>query len=162
MGMILGMEPKNMVILTTCCRVTAIYIFQYIVIYFSKSRVTLVYIIVYQKQKCFMEDLQWTTCGFGSHLRNRKKISEKIIFQRLDLSLSHSGQKSLKALCLSSKMVKQRLFFLLWLTWQKKIKGPTHFFNGNLTHFPTWLESRAPSRQIFTLSRIWVISCFSE
>ena len=37
MGMILGMEPKNIVILTTCCRVTAIYIFQYIVIYFSKS-----------------------------------------------------------------------------------------------------------------------------
>ena len=58
MGMILGMEPKNIVILTTCCRVTAIYIFQYIVIYFSKSWVTLVYIIVYQKQK-----VSWRICN---------------------------------------------------------------------------------------------------
>ena len=43
-------------------------------------------------------------------------------------------KKSLKALCLSSKMVYQHLLYLLWLWtyWRlKSTQGPTHFLNVN-------------------------------
>ena len=43
-------------------------------------------------------------------------------------------KKSLKALCLSSKMVHQHLLYLLslWIYWHLMFtQGPTHFFNGN-------------------------------
>ena len=55
-------------------------------------------------------------------------------FRGLRLSLGHLANKSLKALCLSSKMVYQHLLYLLslWTYWHLKFtKSPIHFFNGN-------------------------------
>ena len=61
--MILGMEPKNQVICTTCCRVMA----KYISIYFSKDWMALDDYKVHQKQKLYCEgfalDCVWPSLG---------------------------------------------------------------------------------------------------
>ena len=69
--MILGREPKNQVIWTTCCKVMVKYIFQYISIDFMKSYVPLV---SYKLDvNIFVEDLQfalsyaWPLGGIGGN-----------------------------------------------------------------------------------------------
>ena len=52
----------------------------------------------------------------GCKRRNTQKnmiLSENVIFRGLRLSLGHLANKSLKALCLSSKIVYQHFFYLL-------------------------------------------------
>ena len=115
-------------------------IFQYISIYFSKSWLTQIHHKVHQKRKI----VSWWICiellvAFvltRAHLRKPLKemfLSEKI-FGNLGSSSVILVDESLKALCLSSKMAYQHLFYLLsfWTYWHLKFtQGPTHFFNGN-------------------------------
>ena len=59
-------------------------------------------------------------------------LLENVIFRGLMLSIGHLVNKSLKALCLSFKMVYQHLLFLLsfWTNRHFKItQGPTRFFS---------------------------------
>ena len=61
-------------------------------------------------------------------------LSENVIFGDLGFPSVILVNKSLKALCLSSKMVCQYLHYLLslWKYWHLKFtQGPTDFFNGN-------------------------------
>ena len=61
-------------------------------------------------------------------------LSENVIFRGLRLRLGHFGHKAPEALCLSFKMVYQRLLYLLslWTYWHLKLtQGPTHFLIAN-------------------------------
>ena len=75
-----------------------------------------------------MEDLHWATPGlwgeFGGTLEplhysplppKKMFLSGNVDFRGLRLSLGHFVNKSLKALCLSSKMVYQHLLYTLSL-----------------------------------------------
>ena len=116
-------------------------IYQYISIYFTKSWFALVCHEVHQKQKLFCEwyklDYLWPSlvmvCNAGTP--SKKCFLQKLWFFRdWGFPMVILANKSLKASCLSSKMVYQHLLYLfsVWTYWHLKFtQGPTRFFNEN-------------------------------
>ena len=94
----LGMEPKNQVIWTTCFKVLA----KYFSIYFDIFYGNLVYHQLDQKRSlfslmiCIEIFLAFGRNWIERNLLKKMILSENVIFQGLRLSLGHFGQQALK------------------------------------------------------------------
>ena len=85
--MILGMEPKNQVILTTRCKVIAKHISIYLDIFYEKLVGSGWPQARSKTKNIFVEDLHWATCGLWMLLDvTPEPPQKKVSFKKCDFS----------------------------------------------------------------------------
>ena len=111
-----------------------------------------------KNNNCFVNDMLGLLVAFRSAWFSTPEPPEKRFLQKtwffgdLDFPSVSLVRKSLKALCLSFKMVYQHLFYLLSLWTYRHFKiteGPTVFSMANLASGLQWAETAVPESWIF-------------